>query len=308
MDYSNETSPSEKQVSSGDAKSSNITTSICSNDSWMASGNIAVAPDGDRLCNDADLDNDNTVSEELSRFSSPSQSQSSSCTSITNPFYDGPVIVNECLAGNTGIINQSAVVKPKNEVNRGSRRVSSSSHRKKSAAASNAGPTHQTGVPSQSILAGNASINLTDDKVQQRVIIIWDLGYLLTCQGFLQFLQLVMTVAALVCLVSAGGKDGGLLNLPLSWHFRIMLFVLVLTLLVTVSLLFGNVTSLISIFGFEWTFFDMIVYSLFAFLYLVGSSLVASAFDFYEKMKTDVSKETISQLVTSVKKVNTHHQ
>ena len=44
----------------------------------------------------------------------------------------------------------------------------------------------------------------------------------------------------------------------------------------------------------------MIVYSLFAFLFLVGSSLVASAFDFYQKMNTGVSEETIHQLVSSV--------
>ena len=44
----------------------------------------------------------------------------------------------------------------------------------------------------------------------------------------------------------------------------------------------------------------MIVNSLFAFFYLVGSSLVASAFDFYDKMEVDVAKDTIDQLVSSV--------
>ncbi|RUS92044.1 hypothetical protein EGW08_000257 [Elysia chlorotica] len=109
-----------------------------------------------------------------------------------------------------------------------------------------------------------------------------------------------MSMATLVCLTSAGTEEGGLLNLPLSWHFRIMIFVLVLTLLVTIATLFGHVTSLITVLGPEWICFDMAVYSLFAFLLLVGSSLVASAFDFYQKMNTGVSRDTIRQLMTSV--------
>ncbi|CAL1543962.1 unnamed protein product [Lymnaea stagnalis] len=246
---------------------------------------------------DADNDNDNTVSEELSRYSSPSQSQSSSCTSITNPFYDGPQNINESVR-NFSTSNRVNVNEPKEIAQRVGQRLSLSSHRKRSSVEVNSG-AGSSNVQGQGA-RGNLQSNHVEEKIQQRVIIVWDLGYLVTCHGFLQFLQMVMTTAALVCLVSAGGQEGGLLNLPLSWHFRIMLFVLILTLLVTVALLFGNLTSLISIFGFEWTFFDMIVYSLFAFLYLVGSSLVASAFDFYEKMKTDVTKDTINQLVTSV--------
>ncbi|KAK0047860.1 CKLF-like MARVEL transmembrane domain-containing protein 4 [Biomphalaria pfeifferi] len=311
MDPQNETLPSnsDKQQSQSDSKTSNISTSICSNESWMTSGSVsgsgATVGDGDRFINDGDLDNDNTVSEELSRFSSPSQSQSSSCTSITNPFYDGPItIMSESTSGINASNNQIMSGKLAEVGGRINQRLPQSLHRKSSSVTANAGPrqaaSQSTVVPNQIVSGDAPTASQAEEKIKQRVIIIWDLGYLLTCQGFLQFLQLFMTVAALVCLVSAGGKDGGLLNLPLSWHFRIMLFVLVLTLLVTVALLFGNVTSLISIFGFEWTFFDMVVYSLFAFLYLVGSSLVASAFDFYEKMKTDVSKETISQLVTSV--------
>ena len=64
-----------------------------------------------------------------------------------------------------------------------------------------------------------------------------------------------MTVATLICLVNAGSRDGGLLNLPLNWHFRIMIFVLVLTLLVIAAFFFANVTSLISVLGFDWTIF-----------------------------------------------------
>ncbi|XP_059156711.1 uncharacterized protein LOC131941458 [Physella acuta] len=247
--------------------------------------------EGKSMLVDGEFDNDNTVSEELSRFSSPSHSQSSSCTSITNPFYDGPPNLNEGTNSHLSYITNAATTDKMAHGNK--KPTGSTSHDK-----INAGEGTSTTV--QSSHTNRVKPVESEEKVLQRVIITWDLSYLVTCQGFIQFVQLVMTMTALVCLVSAGEKDGGLLNLPLSWHFRIMIFVLVLTLLVTVALLFGNITSLVAIFGFEWTFFDMIVYSLFAFLYLVGSSLVASAFDFYEKMKTDVSKETISQLVTSV--------
>ena len=48
---------------------------------------------------------------------------------------------------------------------------------------------------------------------------------------------------------------------------------------------------------------DMVLYSVFAFLYLVGTSLVASAFDFYQKMKTNVSSQTVHQLVIVVVRV-----
>ena len=48
---------------------------------------------------------------------------------------------------------------------------------------------------------------------------------------------------------------------------------------------------------------DMVLYSVFAFLYLVGTSLVASAFDFYQKMKTNVSSQTVHQLVIVVVRI-----
>ncbi|BFZ19246.1 hypothetical protein BsWGS_22285 [Bradybaena similaris] len=247
----------------------------------MADGDTNINPGNEAF--EAEMDNDNsvnTVSEELSRFSQ-SDSQSSSCTSITNPFYDGPPNINE----------------RRDEAVQGSRRTSGSANRRK-----NTADEMMVGSMNQGSTAGRSGsgVLVVEDKIQQRVIIFWDLGYLVTCAGLLQFIQLVMTSATLVCLVSAGRADGGLLNLPLSWHFRIMIFVIVLTLLVTLAIFLGNLTSLITVFGFEWTFFDMVVYGLFAFLYLVGSSLVASAFDFYQKMKTDVSMETINQLVTSV--------
>lgn len=119
---------------------------------------------------EADIDNDNTVSEELSRYSSPSQSQSSSCTSITNPFYDGP---------------QNVATEVKDEAHRGNRRTSGNTNRRRNTADEVSNPS------SLNSQADQASRVATEEKLQQRVIIFWDLGYLLTCAGLLQFVQLV---------------------------------------------------------------------------------------------------------------------
>ncbi|GFR77886.1 hypothetical protein ElyMa_003980500 [Elysia marginata] len=259
--------------------------------------------DPDFLRSDLVTTPDNTtLSEELSRFSSsPSRSHSSSCTSITNPFYDGlaPPVPPPALAPRSVVsaepTNQGLVQDA----------LASGAGRRCSRAAQEAAsfPVVDNLDLEQEdevhVRSGEFADRQTT-RLQQRVILVWNFGYLATCGGFLQLLQMVMTVATLSCLTSAGAQEGGLLNLPLSWHFRIMIFVLVLTLLVTIATLFGRVTSLITVLGLEWICFDMVLYSLFAFLFLVGSSLVASAFDFYQKMNTDVSTETINQLVTSV--------
>lgn len=49
-----------------------------------------------------------------------------------------------------------------------------------------------------------------------------------------------------------GQGEGGLLNLPLEWHFRIMLFVLMLTLMTSLVVIVANVTSLIHALVVEW--------------------------------------------------------
>ena len=71
---------------------------------------------------------------------------------------------------------------------------------------------------------------------------------------FLHFLSLlkVLTSVTLLCLLVSGQKEGGLLNLPLEWHFRIMLFVLVLTLLTSLVIVCANVTSVINTLVVEW--------------------------------------------------------
>ncbi|XP_052826660.1 uncharacterized protein LOC128248726 [Octopus bimaculoides] len=110
----------------------------------------------------------------------------------------------------------------------------------------------------------------------------------------------IFSVVSLVCLTTSGRHEGGYLSLPLCWHFRIMVFILVLTLLSSFVVWTFHAIGLSSAFPINWYFLDMIAYSIFAFLYLVGASLVASAFDFYEKMQVGVTHQTIQQLILSV--------
>uniref|UniRef100_A0A0L8HFE7 MARVEL domain-containing protein n=1 Tax=Octopus bimaculoides TaxID=37653 RepID=A0A0L8HFE7_OCTBM len=112
--------------------------------------------------------------------------------------------------------------------------------------------------------------------------------------------QQIFSVVSLVCLTTSGRHEGGYLSLPLCWHFRIMVFILVLTLLSSFVVWTFHAIGLSSAFPINWYFLDMIAYSIFAFLYLVGASLVASAFDFYEKMQVGVTHQTIQQLILSV--------
>ncbi|XP_041375071.1 uncharacterized protein LOC121387953 [Gigantopelta aegis] len=167
-------------------------------------------------------------------------------------------------------------------------------------------PQRSLAVPGVEIKHRTTRFKVQTNEKQSRnpctevVVIAFDVGYLATCGGILSILQIVFSLATLICLVTSGREESGLLNLPLTWHFRIMMFVLVLTILYSTVSVVGNITSLVYMFPFEWTFINLVVYSVFAFLYLVGTSLVASAFDFYNKMKSDVTAQTIQQLVICV--------
>lgn len=60
----------------------------------------------------------------------------------------------------------------------------------------------------------------------------------------------------MICLISlttsGSGKYESYLLLPLSWHFRIMVFVLVLTTLTSLVMLVTYTTGLISTFPLNW--------------------------------------------------------
>ncbi|XP_067652618.1 uncharacterized protein [Haliotis asinina] len=205
-------------------------------------------------------------------------SETSSCTSISNPHYDGPYQLQDREVSSRELENENNCT----EIN-----TDDHDHGRKSKPE----PKYRVKTPTSPPKS---------KRKNEVVMVIFDFSYLLTCAGILRVLQVILSLMTLVCLVTSGGYEGGLLNLPLSWHFRIMIFVLILTLLFSFLSILANITSLVFVFPFEWTFIDLILYSVFAFLYLVGTSLVASAFDFYIKMQTNVSQETIHQLVVCV--------
>ncbi|XP_033754422.1 uncharacterized protein LOC117337517 [Pecten maximus] len=125
--------------------------------------------------------------------------------------------------------------------------------------------------------------------------------YIRSCTGMLRLLQVILSLMSMVSLTSSFGRGGvDFLQLPLSWHFRVMLFVLVLTITTSTFIWSIHSTGLIYMLPVNWYFIDMVVYSIFSFLYLVGSSLVASAFDFYQKMGSDVPSSTIHKLILCV--------
>ena len=54
------------------------------------------------------------------------------------------------------------------------------------------------------------------------------------------------------------------------------------------------------------SFQDTVVYSLLTFLFLFGSSLVASAIDYYQKLDGHVGQWTIEQLIVAVVSTKDH--
>lgn len=132
------------------------------------------------------------------------------------------------------------------------------------------------------------------------VVIFCNTTYIQSCAGLLRLLQVILSLMSLISLTLSGRDSEDFLMLPLSWHFRVMLFVLILTLTTSLFVWLIHSSGLVHILLVNWYFIDMVVYSVFSFLYLVGSSLVASAFDFYQKMGSDVPDSTIHKLIFCV--------
>ncbi|KAL3860334.1 hypothetical protein ACJMK2_010473 [Sinanodonta woodiana] len=137
-------------------------------------------------------------------------------------------------------------------------------------------------------------------QYEKNIVLMVNKKYCCSCNGLIGILQVILSLVTFICLVTSGHREGGLLLLPLAWHFRILIFVLLLTSLTSLLMWIFNLTGLILLFPFNWYLINMVMYSVFSFLYLVGASMVASVVDFYEKMGTDVSEGTIEQLVTCV--------
>ncbi|KAK3603798.1 hypothetical protein CHS0354_042799 [Potamilus streckersoni] len=137
-------------------------------------------------------------------------------------------------------------------------------------------------------------------QYEKNIVLMMNKKYCCSCNALLRILQVILSLVTFICLVTSGRREGGLLLLPLAWHFRVMIFVLLLTSLTSLLVWIFNVTGLILLFPFNWYLIDMVMYSVFSVLYLVGSSLVASVVDLYQKMGTGVSEGTIEQLVVCV--------
>ncbi|XP_063443332.1 uncharacterized protein LOC134723708 [Mytilus trossulus] len=145
----------------------------------------------------------------------------------------------------------------------------------------------------------------TKDRTQnydaeENIVLFIDKSYIKSCIGLLRLIQVIFSLIALISLTTAGKRDGDFLQLPLSWHFRVMVFVLLLTSMTSLTLWIINATGLVLALPLNWYLLDTVVYSMFSFLYLVGTSLVANAFDFYEKMPSDIPRTMIQQLIFCV--------
>ncbi|XP_071172963.1 uncharacterized protein [Mytilus edulis] len=135
---------------------------------------------------------------------------------------------------------------------------------------------------------------------EEKIALFIDKSYIKSCIGLLRLIQVIFSMIALISLTTAGKKDGDFLQLPLSWHFRVMVFVLLLTSMTSLTLWIINATGLILALPLNWYLLDTVVYSLFSFLYLVGTSLVANAFDFYGKIRSNIPRTMIQQLIFCV--------
>ena len=125
-----------------------------------------------------DFDHDNTFTEELSRFSSPALSRSSSCTSITNPFYDGPLETDNMIDSMSSG-GDSAVQKTDANGHTLSNHEKYTSKKKELS-------------KSLSDIENSMPLTIIKDKRKiNDVVIQCNLGYIKTCAGCLQFLQMV---------------------------------------------------------------------------------------------------------------------
>ncbi|XP_052062948.1 uncharacterized protein LOC127702687 [Mytilus californianus] len=149
-------------------------------------------------------------------------------------------------------------------------------------------------------LDANVKVNTLNYNVEEKIVLFVDKAYIKSCIGLLRLIQVIFSLIAIISLTTVGKKDGDFLQLPLGWHFRVMVFVLLLTSMTSLTLWIINATGLILALPLNWYLLDTVVYSLFSFLYLVGTSLVANAFDFYEKMRSDIPRTMIQQLIFCV--------
>lgn len=137
-------------------------------------------------------------------------------------------------------------------------------------------------------------------KDESVIVFFVDKSYITSCLGLLRIIQVLFSLISLVSLTTIGKDGGDFLQLPLSSHFRIMMFVLLVSSMTSLMLWLTNASGLVHIMPLNWYLVDTVLYSVFAFLYLIATSLLASVYDFYERVRSDIPRTTNQQLVFCV--------
>lgn len=113
-----------------------------------------------------------------------------------------------------------------------------------------------------------------DLSLYSGVIVYCDHKHLRTPTGVVRLLLIVTTIATLTCLCTSGTVKVGLFMLPLVGRIRLMMFVTLITILVTTLLLFLDVTHMIYLFPFNWGRINAYLYLALSVAFLIASSLL----------------------------------
>ncbi|XP_077982975.1 CKLF-like MARVEL transmembrane domain-containing protein 4 [Glandiceps talaboti] len=124
---------------------------------------------------------------------------------------------------------------------------------------------------------------ITTQNVRVRV----DYSYLRTAPGALKLLQIMFTIASLVCVTTASYSGLNYLSLPLAGRSRFFVFTSVVSLLATTAIVFFHSTGLSRRMPINWHLFDFLFCLAMCFLYLVASSLIGSACVVYQNKYSD---------------------
>ncbi|XP_012284412.1 uncharacterized protein LOC105701864 isoform X2 [Orussus abietinus] len=123
-------------------------------------------------------------------------------------------------------------------------------------------------------------------------------GHLKSTTGVLRLLLLISSVACLATLCSSGTAKVSLFMLPLVGRLRFMIFVAVFCILVTVLLLFLDISHVAYFFPFNWARLNFWIFIGIAILYLGGSTLLLLSVWEYSESGW-VPRRTRSQLTAS---------
>lgn len=131
------------------------------------------------------------------------------------------------------------------------------------------------------------------------VILYCDETHLKSSTGVVRVLLVISSVACLACLCSSGTVKLGLFMLPLVARLRLMMFVTIFSLLVTVLLLFLDISHIIYLFPFNWGKLNAWFYVSVSVLYLISSSLILHLLNEYQESYSWIPKKTRDHLLAT---------